>query len=486
MRLAAGAAEALLTLAAGTIAGRMLRLNPSTVGFLLFLAVVIIASRHPLLVGTVAAVLATLSYNFFFLPPTGTFTIEEPSNWIALGAFLVASLVANRLLVRSRRQSEEAEASRREVQALYAVSVDVLGAIGRLEAMPDAAGAAVRMLGAASGGLVLVGASPQQQRIVTWAGAPITDEVEDVVAGVARHRRFTEIPSRFGRDTYIPLKTGGRVAGVLVIRGSTATRDALESVGTLLSLALEREKFVAERAHLEALRESNELKTALLRAVSHDLNSPLTVLTVEAEALTRKGVDHPDAAAHVAVIREQTAQLHRRIEKLLSIARYEAGIVNPRNEPTAAADLFHSARESLGAVVESRAIHATVAPDTPYLMVDPSIALEIIVNLVENAHRASPRGEAIELRAATSPESCDRVWIEVLDSGAGFSAAQQRALRSVDFPDAERRGLGIEIARTLASLSGGSVEWYSREEGGTVARVDLPAARIEPVMEGEE
>lgn len=477
-QLTAGILEAVATLAAVTAAGKLVRLNSTTVGFLFLVAVLIISSRRPLVIGTAAAVAATVCYNFFFFEPTFTFSINEPSNWVALVAFLVASLVANRLLVRERMQSERAESSRKEVETLYGVSVDVLRSVGGFEGMNDAIAGVARKLGAASCGLVRIGTSPQQQQVAVWTGSPLTDEVEDVVAGVARHRRFTEIPSRFGRDAYIPITTGGRVGAVLVVRGSTATRGALESLGTLLSLAFERERFVGERAHLEALRESNELKTALLRAVSHDLNSPLTVLSVEGEALQRKGAGHADAPAHVAVIREQTAQLQRRIQKLLSIARHEAGIVNPHSEPTDVADIFHAAREGLAAVLQSRAIHATVAPETPHVLVDPSLALEIVVNLVENANRASSAGKPIELSAAPSPESADLVWIDVLDSGEGFSAEQRRALRSIDFPDAERRGLGLEIARTLASLSGGSVVWLPRDGGGTIARLELPAARI--------
>ncbi|HEY6066367.1 MAG TPA: DUF4118 domain-containing protein [Thermoanaerobaculia bacterium] len=470
--------EVVVSLALVTFFGKLARLNLPTAGFLFLLAVLFVASRRPLPFGTAAAVGATLCYNFFFFPPTHTLLVADPANWVALGAFLATSLLANRMLVRERRQAEEARASRREVEILYDLSVDLLRSGGETGRPGAAAGRAIRAIGARSGGVILFGASPQHQEILEWVGDPPTAEVEDAAAGVGRHHQPTEIPSRFGGDAYFPLTIGGKTGGVLVVRGAPATRRALESLATLLSFAIERERFVDERARVAALRESNELKTSLFQAISHDLNSPLTVLSVEIQALARKGGSHPDAAEHIAVVREEIAKLHRRIENLLSLARFEAGTANPRAEPTPAADLFRSARESLAAIVPSRPIRAEVGADVPELLVDPSLALEIVVNLVENAHRASPPGEPVDLRAIASPEAAERVWVEVLDRGPGFSPAQEMAIRRVSLPDAESRGLGIPLARTLAALSGGSLEWFPRPGGGTVARLDVPAAVI--------
>jgi two-component system, OmpR family, sensor histidine kinase KdpD len=468
-----------VSLALVTFFGKIGGLNLPTAGFLFLIAVLFVSSRRPLSFGAATAVGATLCYNFFFFPPTHTFRVADPADWVALGAFLATSLLANRMLVRERLHAEEARASRREVEILYEFSVDLLRTGREAGRPPVAAGRAVRAIGARSGGVILFGGSPQHQEVLDWVGDPPTPEIEDAAAGVGRHQRPTEIPSRFGADVYLPLTVGGRTGGVLVVRGAQATRRALESLATLLSFAIERETFVDERARVAALRESNDLKTSLLQAISHDLHSPLTVLSVEIQALARKGGSHPDAAEHIRVVREEVAKLHRRIENLLSLARFEAGTAIPRAEPTPAADLFRSARESLAAIVQSRSIRTEVAPDVPELLVDPSLALEIVVNLVENAHRASPQGESIDLRAIPSSDAAERVWVEVLDRGPGFSPAQAEAIRRVGLPDAENRGIGIPLARTLAALSGGSLEWFSRPGGGTVARLDLPAAVIE-------
>jgi two-component system sensor histidine kinase KdpD len=470
-----GGAKTAVTIAVVTAVAVYLDLNTASAGFVLLVAVLFIASRQSLPVATIGSFAATLSYNFFFFTPKGTLTVEDRENWIALAAFLVTSIIANRLLVRQRAETDRARSMQREVEALYDVSVDLLRATGGMAMVGDAARRWINAIGAASGGLVLFGASAQQQEVLVWVGAPMTDEIEDLAAGVGRHRRFTEIPSPFGTDACAPLLLGNKAAGVLIVRGAGTTRNALESVAALTALAVERERFIGERAHLEALRERDELRTSLLRAVAHDLNSPLTVLTMESEAISRRGVADPVITAHFETMREQLAQLKRRIENLLSLARIEAGIVHPHAEPTPPADLFRAARENLALVVRSRTIRTSIDPGAPDALVDPSLALEIVVNLVENAHTASPAGSEIELHSRRSEDDGRRVWLEVRDRGSGFSQQQQRVLRTVGLSDTDR-GLGIDLARTLATLNGGSVEWFSRPGGGTIARLDLPAA----------
>src|SRR5260370_3569563 len=280
----------------------------------------------------VGARLATAAFNYFFLPPVGTWTIADPANWVALISFLIASLIASRLVVQARTQAASAEARRNEIEALYRLSIDLFAATNRVGALGEAATRARSNVGATGGGLILFDDSPHVQRVVAWIG-PREDEVEDLAAGVGRHGQTLEFPAYGGRDVYLPLSVGGKMIGVLVARGSHATKRALESVAALVALAVERERFVEESSHLQALRESDALKTSLLRAVSHDLSTPLTAIGMQVERL-QKQLEHCDLADTVADLAEPTARLRRRIENLLAMARLEAGNFVPRPEPT--------------------------------------------------------------------------------------------------------------------------------------------------------
>jgi two-component system, OmpR family, sensor histidine kinase KdpD len=469
-------------LAAVTALGRLGGLNATTIGFVYLVAVLLLSMWGGLKLGLTMSILATACFNFFFMEPLYTFTLEDPANWVALSAFLVTSIVVSRLMVLTRRQTERVEARRKEIETLYGLSMDLFTATSRVAPLGEAAGRALTLFGAGAGGLVLFeNHNSYRQNVIWWTG-PRSDEIEDIVAGVGRHSRPVHLPSAFGTDFYLPLVLGGPASGVLVARGARASPEALESVARLVAIAVERERYIEESAHLGALREGDALKTSLLRAISHDLTTPLTSISIRTEALKRRAAADSDLAEDVASIAEETSRLRRRIEGLLAMARLEGGSIRPRPEPTPPGDLFRALKENLPRVFESRPVSLQVSPDCPDAFVDPSLALEVLVNFVENADRVSPPGRPIELSAKRHPIEPDRIRIEVLDRGPGLAASGTTEVDSAT--DLPRRGLGLEIARTLAAASGGSTGLANRPGGGAIARLDLPAAAT--AVEGSE
>jgi len=443
-----------------TALGRELDMNPSTAGFLFLIVVLVSSLRGGLLVAMVASVIATLSYNFFFFPPLHTLSISEPANWVALAAFLVTSVIVNRLVIDARVAAERADQRRNELETLYALSIELFtaGAVG------DATERALKLLGAKSSSLA-------------FFDAQSTPELEHL----QRSGEPLELPSPDGRDVYLPLFLGGKVTGALIARGTDASLPALVSASRLIGLALEREKFLEENAHVQALRESETLKTSLLRAISHDLTTPLTAITIHTEGLRRKAERDAELKDSVSGIAGETSRLRRRIDNLLAMARLEAGKAKPRREPTPPADLFRAVRENLPLVFGARQILVHVEGDCPDANVDPFLALEILVNLIENAHRVSPPETAIELRARTHPLDPNQVRIEVLDRGPGMPPGVADAdgnLLAGATSDVAQRGLGLEIARTFAAANGGSLGITPRPGGGTIARIDVPAALL--------
>jgi two-component system sensor histidine kinase KdpD len=458
---------ALASIAIVTVAGRLMHANPTTIGFAYLVGVLLISVRGGLLVGTAASVVATLCYNFFFFPPLYTFTIHEPANWVALVAFLVASVTVSRLVVAARTQAETAQQRKNELETLYGLSIDLFTATDRVGALGEAAGHALELLGAREGGLVLFDEILHRQTVIGWSGEK-PDDIEDVIAAVGRHQEALEIRSPLGRDVHLPLLVGGKTIGALVARGTEASKQALESAARLVALAVERERFLDERAHMQAIRESEALKTSLLRAISHDLTTPITAMAIQIESLRRRAAGDEQMGDSIEAIAEQTARLRRRIDNLLAMARLEAGRAKPKSEPTPPADLFRAVRENLPLVFSARPVSIHVDDDCPDANVDPSLTLEILVNLVENAHHVSPPEAPLDLVARKHPVDKQTVRIEILDRGPGLH----------DATDIAQRGLGLEIARSLAAANGGSVGLAARLGGGTAARVDLPAAPL--------
>lgn len=480
--LAAPSMVALLTFVALQAAA-----NAATVGFLYLVLVLGLATWGGWRVGALASVGATLCFNFFFLPPTGTWTIAEPANWVALVSFLAASTVASRLVATARRQAGEAERRRWEVERLYELCFGLFTSGQRPGAIGEAAARTLHALEARAGSLVLLGDDGEPHVVRAVGGEEIAID-EQALGRVRADRRLLVGPSG---DAYVPLDVGGALNGVLVARGSPAPPAVLEPAGRLLGLAVERERLLAEAAHLEAVRESDTLKTALLRAVSHDLRTPLTAMRLEIDSLGARLEGEPQALASVRGLSLAQERLARRIDNLLTLARLEVGVARPHPEAVPPATLFQAAQESLALLLGGRAVEVRVGRDCPDLWVDPSLGLEIVVNLLENAARAAAPELPLELVAAAHPGEPDRVRIEVRDRGPGLPPAVRRrfatrldAQRGADGQagDAAAGGLGLEIASSLAASNGGSLALLDRPGGGAVARLDLPAA-TEPVLE---
>ena len=174
-------------------------------------------------------------------------------------------------------------------------------------------------------------------------------------------------------------------------------------------------------------------------------------------------------------VARETERLSRRIDNLLAKARLDAGAYVPHPEPSPAADLFRAVREALPFVLAGRDVEVSVPVETPDVWADPALAVEILTNLLENAVRAAPPGTALSLAAASSPLDPSRVRLEILDRGPGVPHEIRGGTPS---PAGEmaRGGLGLEICRSLARALGGQVAILDRPGGGTIARLELPAA----------
>lgn len=229
-------------------------------------------------VSAVMSVAAVLAFNYFFLPPVGTFTIADPQNRVALFAFLVTAIVGSQLSVRIRKEADAANQRRREIEKLYVFSQKLLGegnVIRLLNAIPHHI---VGSFEAVASGLFL---ADKDEFYHSSVGVAQVDE-EKVKAAFARDEPVenTELGLRFG-----PIRLGVRPIGSFGVSGVVLSRQTLEATGSLIGIAIERARAVEQLSKTEADRQSERLKATLLDAIAHDFRTPLTSIKASVTSL---------------------------------------------------------------------------------------------------------------------------------------------------------------------------------------------------------
>ena len=251
--------------------------NPTTVALTYVLAVLIIAGSWGILEATAAALTAVLCFNFFFLPPVGTWTIADPQNWVALAVFMVTAIIVSQLSGRARQRNLEALARQGDLERLYALSRSLLLS----EAGPTATAGIARLI-ADTFGLSAVGLYDHQTDVISWAGPMEVPNLDDRLRDVAR--RGVSFPDGSG-VIVTAIRLGGAPIGSLAIADGHLNDTVLQSVTNLAAIGLERARGQAATARAEAARESSELRAAVLDAAAHEFKTPLTSMKAAATAL---------------------------------------------------------------------------------------------------------------------------------------------------------------------------------------------------------
>jgi two-component system sensor histidine kinase KdpD len=413
-------------------------------GAVYLIAVMAIAVRWGTAPGLAAALLSAAAWNFFHIPPTGRFTIAEGENWVALAVFLVAAVVVSRLADDARRRADEAERRRSEAALLADLAREMLGTRSEAEARAVLASRLAGALGLAPGDVQLDAHTVSGER---WL---------------------------------VRLESEGRRLGVIQLPAGlgTAERETVErlapSLAVLLAAARRGAELEAEAIEAAALRRSDEVKTALLRAVSHDLRSPLTAISAAADGLAGRGAGRDEL---VEVIQSETGRLGRLVANLLDLSRLETGTARPMLDWCSLEEVVAAAIGSLGERAAS--VEVAIEPGLPLVEADAAQLERAVANLLDNAIRHGA-GKQVDVRGRRVQY---RIRLEVSDRGPGIP---QQDLESVFEPfvrgpatTGSGSGLGLAIARGFVAASSGRLWAESRPGNGATFVIELPV-RVAP------
>jgi two-component system sensor histidine kinase KdpD len=394
--------------------------------------------------GLFTALLSAAAFNFFHIPPTGQFTIQDSENWVALAAFFVAAAFVSTLAELGRARATEADLRRREADLMAELARVLLGRPSVEAALPVAA-----------------------ERIATALELP------------SAALQLGEAPERPERLA-LPLSRDGQRIGTLVVPAGIDA-EALDrlrervvpGLEALLAAAIDRETLIRATVETEALRRSDDIKTALLRTVSHDLRTPLTAIRAAAEALSSPTITEEDRQELRDAIVEDSDRLASLVDNLLDLSRLRTGTAEPSRDWTSIEEVIEAALDDLQLGPDR--FKLSIDEALPFIRADSAQLERAFVNLLSNAARYS--GDApVSVRAR---EVSGRLVIRVVDQGPGIPEKElarifeafYRGSGSDSHPGA---GLGLAIVRGFVEANGGQVSVESLPGQGTAFVVEFP------------
>ena len=454
---------------------RLVTVNNTTVALSFLLAVLVAATFSGLAVGVFTSVIAVLAFNYFFLPPVGTFTIRDPQNWVALFVFLVSALIASHLAAQERKEAEVADRRRREIERLYAFSQRLLEAGNVLELLNTIPRRIVDVFEA--GAAALYAASERE----IYRSGPDTVQIESEQLKAAMAREEPSIDSERGL-CFVTVRMGVRPIGSLGISGVLLSRQTLEALGTLIAIAMERARAIEGLTKTEAAKENEKLKSALLDSVTHDLRTPLTSIKASVTGLlSDENLSEGHRRELLTIINEESDRLNQLVEEAGEMAQLDAGEVELSLRPHSVREVVEAALEQCKNILGERQIEVRIPEDLPPVQVDLARAKEVLVRLLENANQYSPKSEPIVI-SAENEGKC--VITSVGDRGPGIDDLEQVLIFDKFYRGRERRfegsgtGMGLPIARALAEAHGGTLGVTSQLGHGSVFHFTLPVSLV--------
>jgi two-component system sensor histidine kinase KdpD len=450
---------------------RVLHVNQTTVALSFLLAILAVSAVWGMVVSVFMSITAMLLFNYFFLPPVGTFTIADPQNWVALAAFLITSITGSQLSARIRKEANVSDSRRREVERLYAFSQKLLGegnVIRLMNAIPNhivdgfEAGAAELFV-------------PQKEKFYrSGYGAAQIDE--DRMKTAYLRDEVTSEPQHALH--FVPVRLGVKPIGSLGISGARLTRQTLEAISSLVAIAMERARAIEQLGETEAERQGERLKSALLDSIAHDFRTPLTSIKASVTDLLDAQPNHtPQQRELLTIINEECDRLNHLVEEAADMAKLEAGEFELHFEAVHVSAIIDAALQRQKKALGDRQIILNVDPDLPSVRADVERAADVLVQLLDNAHLYSPKDRPVTVSAEPSG---DFVNISVADRGPGIDPFEQGLIFDKFYRGRDQRylvrgtGMGLPIAKAIVAAHGGTISVTSQLGHGSVFSFTLP------------
>jgi two-component system sensor histidine kinase KdpD len=455
--------------------------NSTAAGMVYLVLVVWTATQTGIGLSLYTAVLCALSFDYFFLLPFHTLRIAGAQEWVAMVSFVASCVVVGRVAEMARRQARQAEQRREDVERLYELSQEMMlneDPAGLVHVVPRLIDRIFALQG------VVLYVRDQDQFFASTTELPMSIQ-SSLRAMTDGPMQTLAIPGGFNA---MSLMLGMRTVGALGWRPAALSREVATAVSAQVAIVLTRAMAIEASARMEAAREGERLRSALIDSLTHELRTPLTAIRAAATTLRQaEGLDEAMRQDMVALVDEESLRLDALIGDAVEMAEIDAHVVKVHATPQHLRALLDQAVEESRKVLAPHRVAIDVEEADEPAWFDPHLLGRVLRHLIENAARYSPAGSRILLRARRHG---GRLEFCVEDNGPGIDAADLPLIFEKFYrgrkssKSGKGSGMGLAIVRSILTAHGGEIEASSVPGQGATFRFWVPLVEKEPGSPG--
>ncbi|HUB81805.1 MAG TPA: ATP-binding protein [Bryobacteraceae bacterium] len=445
----------------------------TTVALLLVLLILGISIRWGWVEALVASLAGGIGFDYFFLPPHG-FELAAPEYWVSLIAFLLTAIVTGQLSARAATNRREAERRRDELEKLYRLGnavMDLDDVENSLECIPSRIAATFE-----AGAAALFDAESDR----VFHSGPTGDRLAE---GLLRSVAATGNPLIDGPNgcCVVPIRRCGELAGSLGISGVFLTQPMAEAIAERVGVALAKAYSARETMAAELARRSENLKSAVLDALAHEIKGPLATVKVSVTTLLSQApVTASQQHELLEIIRAESDRLEQWIDSATQISRIEAGQIRLEKKPESVKQVALRALDGLGPLADGRSIDVCIPDSLPMAEFDAEMMEKVLRLILDNALKYSPSGSPI---AASAEFTGAEIVLSIEDRGFGVPESEKDRIFEPYYRgknaeiSTQGTGLGLASAKCIMQAHGGDI-WVTGAPGaGSIFHISLPATK---------
>jgi two-component system, OmpR family, sensor histidine kinase KdpD len=452
------------------------RLNLATMGFLYLILVIATAMRSGFWFATVTSVVSAGCLNYFFVPPTFSFSVSDPANWVALGAFELTALVISRLTNTANQRAAEAIRERREAERLYQVSLRIFP-LSRSQDPGNILVSVIREVFDLKAVLLFDAKS----------GNTYSDGEEPSAAEEPTRQAFIRDSNEFDpllQSWFCVLRVDLQPAGGLALCGCALPPLIAAALASVCAISFERFRSVEREYHAEAARRTEQLRTAVLDSLAHQIKTPVATIWAASSGLMALGGLSETQELLMNLLDEQSKRLSDIASQLIKTAKLDTSTIAPKHELLRLSDVVDETVQTLDPQQSETRLRVSCPAEEKPVLGDRKLIFDALGQIVDNAFKYSAPGTPIDIRVEN--RGGVEATVSVRNEGPAIQPSdRERIFERFYRANAARQGpsgsgLGLSIVKRIVEAHAGRV-WVESQSGLTAFFLALPLAPPEAV-----